>query len=80
MAETAKSLGKGDTNLWPGVQLALSEARRPCASSRPPHDGPRKDLHRPRPRRRTVLRLTTPARVSPEPGHVRDQDPGVPCF
>ena len=80
MAETVESLGKGDAELWPGIQLALYEARRPCASSRPPQDGRRKDLHRPRSRRRTVLRPATPAQVNSEPGHVRDQNPGVPCF
>jgi hypothetical protein len=80
MADTAQCLGKRDTPLWPGVQLALYEARRPSPLRARPPDRRRKELHRPRSRRRTVLRLATPAQASPEPGHVRDQDPGVPCF
>ena len=73
-----KSLRKGDTLVWLGRQLALYEARRPCAAAAPPRDSRRKELHRlPL---RPYNHPAAPLWASPEPRHVRDQDPGVPCF
>jgi len=54
---------RGDTEIWPSLSIALSEARRPCRSSPTPANRRRKELHRP-----PVAPYNHPTAGGPRPG------------